>query len=216
MFDALMDYPLLWSRFREGGPVMFVILGFSVLGLGLWLRVWLSLGRLRSRIAAPAQHAYLELLRQARLDSLRLRAESSGDLLGTVARRLLEFVSESNDELRHLARSESTAYYRPLLAHARWVLTCSRIAPLLGLLGTVLGISLAFNQVAHAGGVGDYEKLAGGIHVALYTTIFGLIVSLILFLLHQLLVGRIARHLSELEDYADEFILLLKRPGASS
>lgn len=209
-----LSAPRLWDRFLEGGPVMFVILAFSILGLSLWLRVWVSLSRLRGRVAESAQRGYLDLLREDRLESLRLRAESAGDLLGLIARRLLEFAGESSDELRHLARVESVAYYRPLMSNARWVLISSRVAPLLGLLGTVLGISASFNQVAQAGGIGDYEKLAAGIHIALYTTIFGLIVSILLFVLYQVLSGRIQRQLVLLEDYADEFILLLKRRGS--
>jgi len=196
---------------------MFAILGFSILGLALWLRVWFSLSQLRRRILVPTERqAYLDLLREGRTAALLGRAEADPDLLGTIVRRLLEFSSEANDELRHLARAESVAFYRPLVGSARWVQISSRVAPLLGLLGTVLGISAAFRQVAVAGGLGDYEKLAGGIHEALYTTIFGLIVAVVLSLLYQVLVGRIQGHLSELEDYADEFIFLLKRPGPRS
>ncbi len=213
---ALLDAPRLWSSFQEGGWVMYVILGFSVLGLAQWLRVWVSLWRLRGRVGVVEQRSYLDLLRENRMEGLRVRADASAELLAVIVRRLLEFASESNDELRHLARTEAAAYYRTLIAYARWVLLSSRVAPLLGLLGTVIGISQAFNQVAHSGGVGDYEKLASSIHVALYTTIFGLIVSIPLFMLYQLLAGRIQSHLVQLEDFAEEFILLLKRPRPSA
>jgi biopolymer transport protein ExbB len=214
-FPQYFHYQTMLSRFLEGGPVMFVILAFSILGLGLWLRVWLSLSHLQKRVLLPdAMNTYLDLVRGKQFETLREGAQSPANLPRAIARRLMEFPQETNDELRHLARSIASGFYRPLSSSARWVLTASRISPLLGLLGTVIGISKSFREVAVAGGLGDYEKLAGGITQALYTTIFGLIVSLALILLFQLLAGKIQRQLHLLEDYADEFILLMKRAGA--
>jgi len=81
------------------------------------------------------------------------------------------------------------------------------VAPLLGLLGTVLGIIRAFDVVARAGALGDPGALAGGISEALLTTCFGLIVAIPLLLAHHYFVGRIEALLHCCEVLAKENLI---------
>lgn len=83
------------------------------------------------------------------------------------------------------------------------------LGPLLGLLGTVVGIVLVFDQLAVIGGVASAQQLAGGIGTALYTTIAGLIVGVAGLVTHRYLTARVDRVLVQLDALGQDVIDLL-------
>jgi len=68
-----------------------------------------------------------------------------------------------------------------------WLSLIATLGPLLGLLGTVVGIVLVFGKVAVSEGLATPHDLAGGIGTALYTTLFGLIVGVFALVSHLIL-----------------------------
>ena len=75
------------------------------------------------------------------------------------------------------------------------------LGPLLGLLGTVVGIVIVFNRLAASGGVATAQELAGGIGTALLTTIAGLCVGILALVVHRLLSARADHRVAELETF---------------
>jgi biopolymer transport protein ExbB len=73
------------------------------------------------------------------------------------------------------------------------------LGPLLGLLGTVVGIIMIFGQLTAAVGTASPQQLAGGIGTALYTTVVGLIVGVLALVSHRLIAARIDRIVADLE-----------------
>lgn len=73
------------------------------------------------------------------------------------------------------------------------------LGPLLGLLGTVVGIVLVFNRLAASGGVATPAELAGGIGTALFTTIAGIVVGILSLVFHRYFSARVERIVTELE-----------------
>jgi biopolymer transport protein ExbB len=87
-------------------------------------------------------------------------------------------------------------------------------APMLGFLGTVMGMVRAFYNMAMAGNNIDISLLAGGIYEAMITTIAGLIVGIIGYICYNILVSRIEKVIFMLEARATEFMDLLHEPAA--
>lgn len=87
-----------------------------------------------------------------------------------------------------------------------WIGTCVRSGPMLGLLGTVLGIVVTFGKLAEMGASGgDPSKLAGGIGTALFATALGLTVAIPLTLLGALFHVRVGRLETDVRIYMGEF-----------
>jgi biopolymer transport protein ExbB len=86
--------------------------------------------------------------------------------------------------------------------------TIATISPLLGLLGTVLGMIEAFTVLAVQGG-GTPATLGGGISKALITTAAGLTVAIPTILLHKYLTSRVDRMVLEMEEYSLHLVDLL-------
>jgi len=82
-----------------------------------------------------------------------------------------------------------------------WLATLAAVSPLLGLTGTILGMIQVFQRIT-AAGAGDAQVLAGGIWMALITTVLGLLVAIPALILRQVLISRLEARLGELEAFA--------------
>lgn len=91
--------------------------------------------------------------------------------------------------------------------------TISGAAPMIGFLGTVIGMILAFHEMAMAGGQVNVEMLAGGIYTAMSTTVAGLVVGIMAYLGYNVLVARVEKVVFNMEARSTEFIDLLHEPG---
>ena len=87
----------------------------------------------------------------------------------------------------------------------------SSIAPMLGLLGTVWGMVVAFQQVAETHGRADPGQLAGGIYQALYTTVFGLVIAIPGLACYGLLRNHVDQLSAEAAELAERIFAPLKR-----
>ena len=87
--------------------------------------------------------------------------------------------------------------------------TISGSAPMIGFLGTVIGMVLAFYEVATSGGQIDIEMLSRGIYTAMTTTVAGLMVGIIAYISYNYLVSKIAKAVFEMESVVIEFLDLI-------
>ena len=94
-----------------------------------------------------------------------------------------------------------------------WLATTAAGAPMLGFLGTVMGMVNAFYNLASAGSAANIDVLAGGIYEALVTTVAGLIVGIIAMFTYNYLVARINKVMNLLEAKTMEFMDLLNEPA---
>ena len=87
--------------------------------------------------------------------------------------------------------------------------TIAGAAPMIGFLGTVIGMIVAFHEMASAGGNIDVEMLSKGIYTAMTTTVAGLIVGIIAFIAYNYLVSKVDKVVFMLEAKTTEFLDLL-------
>ena len=91
--------------------------------------------------------------------------------------------------------------------------TIAGAAPMIGFLGTVIGMILAFHDMASAGGQINIEMLAEGIYTAMTTTVAGLAVGIIAYISYNWLVSRVDKVVYKMEANATEFMDLLNEPA---
>ena len=165
---------------ERGGPTLWLIAGLSVVMLALILwKVW-RLARMGAWSGAATKRAvalWAKGDRDGALNALAGRASLRARLaLVAISARCDPKLSDST------AREETARHAKADLAEARSGLRAleliSTIAPLLGLLGTVLGMIAAFQALQEAGSRADPAALAGGIWEALLTTAAGMAVAI--------------------------------------
>ncbi len=94
-----------------------------------------------------------------------------------------------------------------------WLATTAAGAPMIGFLGTVIGMVQAFFQLASAGNNSNVTILASGIYQALVTTVAGLVVGIIALFAYNFLTSRVNKVMNKLEGKTMEFMDLLNEPA---
>lgn len=90
--------------------------------------------------------------------------------------------------------------------------TIAGAAPMIGFLGTVIGMILTFHQMKISGNGVEIGELSGGIMIAMVTTVAGLIVGIVAFVSYNLLVAKVERVVYKLEAASIEFMDILQEP----
>ncbi len=198
----------------SGGPVMIPLGLLSLMALAIILeRLWILR---RSRYLEPATVSTLSQLLAGRdfERALEYARRHPGPLSAMVS-TLVENRHAPYDELKELledsGRQQLTSLERGLQALA----TVVSGAPLLGLLGTVLGMIQIFRVVASSGNA-VAEQLSAGIAQALITTAAGLIIAIPTLFVHSYLEGRALGILSGIEAQILDFMHLVRRPSHGS
>jgi biopolymer transport protein ExbB len=91
--------------------------------------------------------------------------------------------------------------------------TISGAAPMIGFLGTVIGMIMVFHKMASAGGNIDVEMLSEGIYTAMVTTVAGLIVGIVAYIGYNLLVAKMEKIVFIMEARTTEFLDILHEPA---
>lgn len=160
--------------FATGGYMMWPILGCSVVVVGLTIERYLSLrkGRVMPRVVVDA----VEQIEQGHANVI---AAGISEAPAPAARVLAAGLRRRGYPLADVERAMEDQLAKEgamLRGNIRGISLMATVAPLCGLLGTVLGIATAFAAIEKSG-LDRAESLASGIGVALYTTIFGLMVA---------------------------------------
>ncbi len=139
-------------------------------------------------------------------------AESAG---GGEVGRFMVMQREQTDMKGELVIETEAAARTYLARNLPTLYTIGNISPLLGLLGTIMGMIIAFESIAVAG-AGDPRVVAGGISQALVTTASGLIIAIPTIVAYRYLSRRADKALEQVEVYGHAFAntLLLSRPPA--
>tara|TARA_B110000908_G_scaffold168035_1_gene222109 strand:+ start:570 stop:1259 length:690 start_codon:yes stop_codon:yes gene_type:complete len=90
--------------------------------------------------------------------------------------------------------------------------TIAGVAPMIGFLGTVIGMIVAIHEIANAGGQIDIKLLSDGLYTAMTTTVAGLIVGIIAYITYNHLVVRTDKVVYQMEAKSVEFLDLLNEP----
>jgi biopolymer transport protein TolQ len=116
-------------------------------------------------------------------------------------------------EVLRMVLAKEVAAERDLMARfIPWLATIGSVSPLLGLLGTVLGVMDAFIGIA-AGGSGNISAVAPGVAEALVTTVMGLAVAIPAVIAYNLFVNRLGVFAGEMEGFAHEIVGTMAREG---
>lgn len=93
-----------------------------------------------------------------------------------------------------------------------YLATISGAAPMLGFLGTVVGMIMSFAEIANTQGQVDAKLLSGGIYAAMLTTAAGLIVGIVAYIAYNFLVMKVDKTVHQMESTVTEFLEVLNKP----
>ena len=180
----------LLQLFRDGGIFMYPLLACSILGLAVILVKFVTLrmakvrtGRLLERVESMVRNGKVD-------EAIELCANTRGPVASIVLTGLHMYeegsTARAEQAISHAGRIEMAFLEKGLVVLA----TVANVAPLIGFLGTVAGMIIAFGAIEQAGEV-EAQLVAGGIKVALITTATGLIIAIPVNMAHNWFVSQI-------------------------
>ncbi len=180
----------LLQMFRDGGVFMWPLLACSILGLAVILAKFVTLQMAKVRTGVLLEKVR-RMVSQGRLDdAIRLCSSTRGPVASILLTGLHLYeeddAAHAESAIVHAGRIEMAFLEKGLVVLA----TIANVAPLLGFLGTVAGMILAFGAIAQAGEV-EATLVAGGIKVALITTAAGLTIAIPVNIAHNWFVSQI-------------------------
>jgi biopolymer transport protein ExbB len=194
----------------KGGPLMIPIIFLSIVALALILeRVW-TLWRVRLDTSQFAQEIFLHLERghfQRALDRCDKVRHPIGDVfkLG-ILNRLMK-----REELEKMLEREGDEQIHDLERYLGGLIVIIGVEPMLGFLGTIVGLIKAFMAWEQLGSNITVSALAAGIYQAMITTAAGLIIAIPYYVIYHLIVGKIKSHAQEMTFYGNELLDILAR-----
>ncbi|MFN6539415.1 MAG: MotA/TolQ/ExbB proton channel family protein [Nostoc sp. EkiNYC01] len=200
------------NLFAAGGVVMWPLLGFSVLGVALIIeriRFWVRINQRQSRVVRDVLNLY-------RLDNVvgaMDKLQKNADLpLARIFLAALELEEPNPEEFRLALESEAQAEIPVLKRFQNIFETIISLAPLLGLLGTVLGLITSFASL-NLGDVGGSKttSVTSGISEALVSTASGLIVAIFILMFANTFRGLYQRQIALIQEYGGQLELLYRR-----
>ncbi|MDD2596756.1 MAG: MotA/TolQ/ExbB proton channel family protein [Candidatus Cloacimonetes bacterium] len=192
------------SLMLQGGILMYVLLLISIAVLGITIEKYRQLATVKR-----ANRAMTDALMEHTTDLKTLVDKHTAR--SPIARMLGKVMkNHTNDKELVVQSMETAANYElhRLEAGMAWLSTFAAIAPLIGFLGTVIGMVQVFMNIEHQSSAGiDINILAGGIWVALLTTIGGLIVGIITIVFYNDILQRLEHILHDMQDAATEYLV---------
>jgi biopolymer transport protein ExbB len=207
----------LSELFIAGGPLMWPIALCSVIVVAFAVERTVVLRR-RRVIPRDFVKRFLEHLQNGQLDRATALAlcDQNGSPIADVFAHGVRKWGKPSVEVEQAIIDGGERQVGHLRKNLRILNTIATISPLLGLLGTVWGMILCFNEIAMSSAMGKSEKLAEGIGMALIATAGGLCVAIPALVLYMFLAGRVDAVVMEMDSLAQKVVNLISAEALQS
>ena len=202
----------VWDLCLKGGFIMIPLAILLVISIYIFIERYIVIRR-ADREDATFMKRIKDYIHDGEIDSAKLLCKKNGT---PYARLILKGISRIGRPMNDvLVAIENTGNLEiaNLGKGLTWLATTAAGAPMLGFLGTVIGMVEAFFALANAGSSANISVLAGGIYEALVTTVAGLAVGIVALFAYNALVARINGVMKLLEGKTMEFMDLLNEPA---
>lgn len=189
----------------KGGPVMIPIIALSIIGLAIILERFWTLWKIRVNFQQFAHEIFL-FLERGHFQKALERCEKMRNPIGEVFKLGILNRTLKREELEAMMEREGDEQIQYLERYLGALLIIVGVEPMLGFLGTIIGLIKAFMTWEQLGANITVSALASGIYQAMITTAAGLIVAIPAFIFYHLIVGRIKSHAQEISYYSNELL----------
>ena len=201
---------MFFSLIVKGGLVMIPIIALSIIGLALILeRIW-TLWKIRLDIPQFAQEIFV-YMEKGHFQRAMERCEEVRHPIADVFKLGILNRTLKRQELEAMMEREGDEQVQYLEQYLGALIIIIGVEPMLGFLGTIVGLIQAFMAWERLGTNITVSALAAGIYQAMITTAGGLIVAIPYYVVYHLIVGQIKGHAQEMTYYGNELIDILVR-----
>lgn len=189
-----------------GGNIIMIVLGIlSVFSVYILIERIFSL-----KNANKESEDFLEeihtLIKEKKYNEAIVVCKAENSNISRMIEKGIKRIDKSFNEIHSAMENQGKIEVNKLEHNLTNLATISGAAPMIGFLGTVIGMILAFHDMASAGGNIDVEMLSKGIYTAMITTVAGLTVGIISYISYNFLLSKIDKIVFSMENASSEFL----------
>ncbi|MFT6845394.1 MAG: biopolymer transport protein ExbB [Flavobacteriales bacterium] len=203
----------IWQLIQDGGWYIMIPLGIlSVMAIYIFLERYMAI-RKAAKMEKDFMNKIKDYIHDGKIDAAKKLCEGSNT---PVARMLEKGIARIGKPIKDISASiENTAKLEiyKMEKNLSTLATVAGAAPMIGFLGTVLGMIFTFHAMKISGNGVEISALSGGIMQAMVTTVAGLVIGIIAYIAYNTLVAKVDKVVHMIEVNIIEFLDLLDEPG---
>lgn len=201
----------LWELAVQGGWIMLILGIFSLIAVYIFIERFITINK-----AAKKDDIFMDTIRNYMLDGklndAKVLCQKTATPLSRMIEKGISRIGKPLNDIQTAVENVGNLEVSTLEKGVAILAMISGAGPMLGFLGTVIGMIRAFYDMSMAGNNIDIELLSTGIYQAMVTTVGGLIVGIVAFIFYNVLVSQIDKVVNLLESKSIEFMDVLNEP----
>jgi biopolymer transport protein ExbB len=202
----------LWELALKGGWILAILAVLSIIAVYIFIERFAAISR-GSKEQKNFMNNIRDFIHEGRIDSALSLCRHNESPIAMMIEKGLTRIGKPLNDINAAIENVGKLEVSKLEKNIAGLATISGAGPMLGFLGTVMGMIRAFYDMSMAGNNIDIALLSTGIYQAMVTTVAGLIVGIIAFVCYNILVSRIEKLVFILEARATEFMDVLHEPA---
>lgn len=195
------------------GSIVIISVLFAMLAVALYIYFERLLAiKSASQIDKNFMNQIRDHVMNGKLEAAKILCAQTDSPVARLTEKGVSRIGKPLDDINAAIENAGTLEVYKLEKNVNVLATIAGAAPMIGFLGTVIGMILAFHQMATSGGQAEMGALASGIYTAMTTTVAGLVVGIIAYMGYNHLVNRTDKVVHKMEANAVEFLDLLNEP----
>ncbi len=205
----------LWELFTKGGWLMYPLLLLGGVTIYIFAERYIAIQR-ASKIDKDFMNRIRDYIHQGKVAAAVELCQSNDTPIARMIEKGIGRIGRPMNDVQSAVENVANLEVSKLEENLPALATIAGGAPMIGFLGTVLGMVKTFMDMAAMGGTVDMSILAGGMYIAMVTTVMGLVVGIPAFFGYNYLVARIEKLVFRMESNSIAFLDILSQPAAKS
>lgn len=195
----------------KGGWIMIPIVVLAIIAVAIFIDRYLAIAK-ASKEDANFMSRIKDYIMDGKIDSAHNLCQQSESPIARMVEKGISRIGRPLSDIQAAIENIGSLEASKLEKGLPTMATVSGAAPMIGFLGTVIGMIRAFYDMANAGNNIDVSLLSNGIYTAMVTTVAGLIVGIVAYFAYNILVARVEKVVFKMEARSTEFMDLLNEP----
>ena len=199
---------LITSGGSGGNIIMITLAALSIISIYLFIERYSTLNKAR-KIDSSFLNSIKNYIQDKDIKAAKTLCKNTNSSISRMLEKGIDRIEKPMKDISSAIENQGKLEVYVLEKNLANLATIAGAAPMIGFLGTVIGMIVAFHEMASSGGNIDIEMLSKGIYTAMVTTVAGLIVGIIAYMAYNLLVTKVEKVVFLLETTTTDFMDLL-------
>jgi biopolymer transport protein ExbB len=203
----------IWELVLKGGWIMAILGVFSIIAVYIFIERYVAIGSASKEDTNFMNHIR-DFIYDGKIDAALALCKKTDNPIARMIEKGLMRIGKPLGDISTAIETVGKLEVSKLEKNIATLATIAGAGPMLGFLGTVIGMIRAFYDMSMAGNNIDIALLSTGIYQAMITTVAGLIVGIIAYICYNVLVSKVEKLVFKLEARATEFMDVLNEPAS--